>query len=385
MHAAEFPPSAWARQIPLSEGAFACVPQPLPPDLEFGWDFAARLAEGQRALGELDGIARTLPNPHLLIGPFVRREAVLSSRIEGTRSDLADLVLFEVGGEPRSADAREVANYVIALEYGLARLKQLPLSLRLLRELHGRLMEGARGEHLTPGEFRRSQNWIGPPGSTIQAATYVPPPNPEMHEALNALEKYLHAESPLPPLVRFALVHSQFEAIHPFLDGNGRVGRLLITLQMCDARLLRQPLLYLSAFFERHREDYYRLLLGVSTEGQWEEWIGFFLTGVAEQARDAVWRAGKLLDLWRDYRARLQTARSSALLPRLVDSLFEGPAVTTATVRRHLKITQRAAMMNIRRLEDARVLREVTGKQRYRVWVAPDIIELTNADRPSAT
>src|SRR5205823_4900627 len=164
------------------------------------------------------------------------------------------------------------------------------------------------------------------------------------------------------------LVHCQFESIHPFLDGNGRVGRLLITLQLCEAGLLRQPLLYLSAFFERHRDDYYRLLLGVSIRGEWEEWIGFFLTGVADQAGDAVWRAGRLLDLWRDYRRRFQTARASALVPQLVDSLFESPAVTTLTVRRHLKVTQRAAMMNIKKLEDAGIVREVTGRQRYRVW-----------------
>ena len=229
-------------------------------------------------MSELAGAARTLPNPHLLIGPFIRREAVLSGRIEGTQASLSDLFFFEASGaaDPAVPDVREVSNYVKALEHGLARLDALPISLRLIREIHAKLMEGVRGEHLTPGEFRRSQNWIGAPGCTLMEAIFVPPPEEEMMECLGELEKYLHEPSALLPLVRLALVHYQFETIRPFLDGNGRIGRLLITLLLCAEGLLSEPLLYLSAYFERHRQDYYRCLLDVSHAGQWSHWISFF-------------------------------------------------------------------------------------------------------------
>ena len=218
------------------------------------WGLAGRLSEADRALSELAGVARNLPDPRLLIGPFARREAVLSSRIEGTQASLSDLFFFEAadsvvraGDRVPPEDVREVANYVRAMEYGRRRLRELPISLRFIREIHGKLMEGVRGQHLTPGEFRRSQNWIGPPGCTLMDATHVPPRVPEMMQCLDAFEKFLHAESPFPALVRMALIHYQFEAIHPFLDGNGRVGRLLISLLLCHDGLLSEPLLYLSA------------------------------------------------------------------------------------------------------------------------------------------
>jgi Fic family protein len=333
-------------------------------------------------------MARTLPNPHLLIAPFVRREAVLSSRIEGTRASLSDLFAFEASGvaDPRTSDVREVANYVDALGYGLKRLAELPISLRLVREMHARLMSGVfgvRGEHLTPGEFRRSQNWIGPPGCSLANATYVPPPEVEMREALDNLEKYLHTASPLPlpPLVRMALVHYQFEAIHPFLDGNGRIGRLLITLLLCAEGLLPQPLLYLSAYFERHRPDYYRLLLAVSQEGSWTEWVSFFLDGVAQQSQDAIKRSSRLLDLWHTYRDRLQSERSSPLALRMVDELFSYPVVTLASATRLLGVTPRAAQNNIDKLVAEGILQETTGRQRNRVYAASRIIEIVEAEK----
>jgi len=363
-------------QTPLGYGAY--IPGPLEPALDLDISLVRRLSAADRALSELAGIARTLPNPHLLIGSFVRREAVLSSRIEGTQASFSDLLFFEAAnvGERDVPDVREVANYVQALEYGIARLRELPLSLRLIREMHERLLSGVRGEKQTPGEFRRSQNWIGPPGCTLIDATYVPPPEDEMKQALNDLERYLHAKSSVPPLIRLALIHYQFEAIHPFLDGNGRIGRLLTTLLLYTEGLLPQPFLYLSAFFERYRDDYYRLLLQVSQRGSWTEWISFFLRAIEVQSKDAIARSAQLLHLWREYRALLQEARASALLLQLVDNLFAYPAITNVGASRRLNITPRSSQLNIEKLVAAGILKEVTGQKRNRLYMAPRIIEI---------
>lgn len=373
---ADFLEGAWGRLVRTPQGAWATVPRPLPPDIAPSWELVARLSEAERALAELAGVARNLPNLDLLIRPFVRREAVLSSRIEGTQAALSDLFFFEAAHpeRPEFPDVREVANYVQALEFGLDRLSSLPLSLRLIRELHALLLEGVRGNQLTPGEFRRQQNWIGPPGCSLGDATFVPPPLPEMQEALEGLEQFLHAESPLPALLRMALIHYQFEAIHPFLDGNGRVGRLLLSLLLCHEQLLPQPLLYLSAFFERHREDYYRLLLAVSQKGAWPDWLDFFLRGVGTEARDAVVRIHRLLDLRDGYRRRLGEARSPALLLRLVDELFARPFFTVGEVARRLNVTHRTAAQLIAKLEQPGLVREVTGQKRNRVFAALEVL-----------
>lgn len=382
MRPADFSENKSGHLISTPQGYWAFVPAPLPPSLDLTWEFVRQISEAERALSELAGIARNLPNPHLLINPFIRREAILSSRIEGTQAGLSDLLFFEADNtsEPRVADVREVLNYVRALQYGLTRLKDLPVSLRLLREIHEQLMQGVRGAGLTPGEFRRSQNWIGLPGCTLMDATYVPPPVTEMNEALGALENYWHTPSSLPLVVRLAFIHYQFEAIHPFLDGNGRTGRLLLTLLLCEAGALPQPLLYLSAFFEHHRQDYYRLLLAVSQHGAWSEWIAFFLRGVAEQSLDAVRRSHALLDLWRRYREQFQSVRSSALLLGLIDKLFDAPAITIAGITRQFGITPRAAQMNVDKLIEAGILKEATGRQRNRIFVAPEIISITEAE-----
>jgi Fic family protein len=385
MHPADFTAEKNGQVIKTALDYWAFVPNSLPPPLTLSWELVNHLSAADRALSELAGTARTLPNPHLLIGPFIRREAVLSSRIEGTQASLSDLLFFEASGsvDPKVPDAREVANYVKAMEYGLTRLKKFPLSLRFIRELHERLMEGGRGEHLTPGEFRRSQNWIGPQGCTLMDATYVPPPVEHMEHALGQFETYLHAASALPLLIRLAAVHYQFEAIHPFLDGNGRIGRLLITLLLCKEGALSQPLLYLSAYFERNRNEYYRLLLAVSQAGHWVDWISFFLRGVAEQSRDALVRSGRLLSLWQEYRAKIQSARSSALQLRLVDQLFAYPAITTNQASKLLKVTHRSAQLNIDKLIHKGILKEVTGKQRNRVFVAPQIVRIIEAQHAS--
>ena len=245
------------------------------------WDqsLAVVLSEADRAVGRLAGEGRRIPNPHLLIRPFVRKEAVLSSRIEGTQATLGELLAAEAGAavDRNPEDLREVGNYVVALEYGLGRLGTLPMSLRLVRELHERLMRGVRGDVATPGEFRHSQSWIGPPGCTLNDATYVPPPPMELMTCLDAWERFLYDDT-VPPLIHAALVHSQFEAIHPFLDGNGRVGRLLITLLLVSRDIIPSPLLYLSAYFEATRDEYYARLLGVTERGEWEEWMTYFLS-----------------------------------------------------------------------------------------------------------
>ena len=378
----DFSESSPGRLIKAQGAYWAFVPNPLPPALEVDWALAEPLAEASRRLGELAGITRTLPNPHLLIAPFVRREAVLSSRIEGTQASLADLARFEMGPANSAAatDVSEVANYVRALDYGLARLESLPMSLRLLREIHQRLMKGVRGDHATPGEFRRSQNWIGGPGSTLADATYVPPPVHEMTVALDAFEKFLHARSPLPPLVRLALLHQHFEAIHPFLDGNGRVGRLLITLLLCEWQLLPEPVLYLSAFFERRRQEYYAHLLAVNQHGAWRDWVLYFLEGVRTEADDAIHRSRRLLDLRQAYRAGLERARAPGLSLRLVDNLFTVPATSVPRAAKLLRVTQRSAQLTVGKLAQAGILVEVTGRKRDRVFVAREILRVLEAE-----
>ncbi len=265
------------RRVRCPGGYSAYVPEPLPPPIQWSAGLSAALSTADRAVGRLSGEGRRPPNPHLLIRPFVRREAVLSSRIEGTQATLGELLAAEAGAavERSPADLREVGNYVVALEYGVERLRTLPLSLRLVRELHDKLMRGVRGDAATPGEFRRSQNWIGPAGCTLGNAAFVPPPPERLMECLGSWEVFLHDET-LPPLVHAALAHSQFEAIHPFLDGNGRVGRLLITLLLVTKGVLPSPLLYLSAWFEATRSEYYARLSGVTERGEWEEWLDYF-------------------------------------------------------------------------------------------------------------
>jgi Fic family protein len=380
MNAAEFVATT-GKLVPIPEKAWAFVPAPLPPRLDSTWSLINAATVADRAIGLLSGIGRTLPNPELLIQPFVRREAVLSSRIEDTQASLADLALFEAEGQPESeqSDVREVANYIEALRFGTERLAELPLSLRFIKEVHERLMRDVRGSTRAPGEFRRVQNWIGPPGSTLATASYVPPPASEMMAALDAFEKYLHADSQLPMLIRAAIIHYQFEAIHPFLDGNGRVGRLLITFLLHTAGMLEQPLLYLSAYFERNRSEYYARMLEVSRRGAWLEWIDFFLRGVTEQASDAVVRSKRLLDLWKAYRQRVTSARSSALLLALIDHLFATPATTVTNVANMFDITYAAAKNNVDKLVRAEILRDPKDGRWPKIYIATELIDALEA------
>lgn len=364
------------RHILCPGGYRAFVPDPLPPETPWTPELVRALSDADRTIGRLAGEGGRLPNPHLLIRPFVRREAVLSSRIEGTQATLGELLAAEAGAavERSPADLREVANYVVALEYGIKRLKKLPLSLGLLRELHQKLMAGVRGNYATPGEFRRSQNWIGPPGSTLANAVYVPPPPTELMACLGDWEKFLHDRS-LPALVQIAMIHSQFEAIHPFLDGNGRVGRLLITLFLVEREILPTPLLYLSAFFEATRRDYYERLRGVTERGEWSEWLQYFLNGIARQAEDALGRAERINGHLAEW--RVAAAGTSSRVPlALVDQLAANPFLTIKGAARRLDVAFTTAQRAVAKLEQLGIVREVSQAKRDRVYCAKALMDI---------
>jgi Fic family protein len=365
----------------------AFVPNPMPTELSLAPQEVRLLSNADYALGRLAGSAGRLVNPYLIGQPLLRREAILSSRIEGTFTTPEQLVLFEAGVVPASmdarvaADTREVLNYVRAMERGIELLKTIPVSLRLLREIHGVLLDDVRGSEDRPGEFRTVQNYIGSRHASIADARFVPPPVPEMQEALGRWEHDLHLDpDPLPLLVRLAVAHYQFEAIHPFRDGNGRVGRLLIPLMLCAHERLSDPLLYMSAFFDRHRDEYMDLLLRVSTRGAWREWIAFFLQGVAECARDGQQLTDGLLALRERYHGLLRSARSSGLLAKLVDHLFSVPSITIGQAASLLGVTPAAASHNLRKLQELNVIAEMTGRTRGQVFVAREILSFVGRD-----
>jgi Fic family protein len=380
MDTALFKKSPSGKLVRAPGGYWAFVPGPLPPKLEWDDALVSVLSKADIAVGTLSGLGETLPNPHLLIYPFIRREAVLSSRIEGTQSSLSDLLLFEATQVEKWGDVREVQNYVRAMEYGLKRLDEMPLSLRFIRELHGILMEGVRGQQATPGEFRQSQNWIGSAGAVLDEATYVPPPVPEMQECLNQLEKFLHADTRLPLLVGAALVHYQFEAIHPFLDGNGRIGRLLVTLLLCQRNILSKPLLYLSASFEEHRDEYYDLLLKVSSVGAWRKWIEFFLRAVAEQSGEAVSRSRRLQELQHSYLRLATEKRLAPTAAQLVGLVLMKPVISAKTVQDNLKVTPQGARKAINALVEVGILTEVTGRKRDKAYAAKEILKALDGE-----
>jgi len=354
---------------------WAFVPHPLPPSLEWDGALVSQISRADLAIGTLSGLGEMLPNPHLLIYPFIRREAVLSSRIEGTQSSLSDLLLFEAIRVEKQRDVKEVQNYVRAMEYGLKRLNELPLGLQFIRELHGILMEGVRGESATPGEFRQSQNWIGLTGASLNDAIFVPPPALEMQDCLHQLEKFLYTDIELPPLVQAAMIHYQFETIHPFLDGNGRIGRLLVTLFLCQKKVMAKPLLYLSAFFEQHRQLYYDLLLNVSQTGAWREWIEFFLLAVTKQSDDAVSRSRYLLDLLRQYSQMAREKRLSPTAGQLVELIFMKPVLNTKTAQEFLKVSYPSAQYALSSLENAGIVTEVTGRKRDKAYAAKEVLK----------
>lgn len=379
MRSEDFSSARAGRVVTTLQGYNAFIPTSLPPQLVYTPRLVQVLSEASRLLGELAGLGRLLPNPYLLTRAAIRREAELSSRIEGTISNLEDLFRYEVEGDDTiRSDVHEVYNYVVALEYGLKRLADLPVSQRLIREIHRELMTDVRGGYAMPGEFRTSQNWIGPPGCTLNEATIVPPPVNEMTDALDALERYIHAPCDTPKVIRLALIHYQFEAVHPFVDGNGRVGRLLISLLLSYWELLPQPLLYLSAYLERYRREYYEHLLTVSQRGEWEDWIEFFLRGVRSEAGDAVRLARDLLNMQACYRAELREQRLTKITLSVLDSLFANPLLTVPSIRDRWQVNFRTAQGAIENLERAGILGEITGGRRDRIWLAQDILDLLN-------
>ncbi len=379
MKASNFVANAPGRIVRNLDGADAFAPNPLPSMMPLDEETNRLFRRAIQGVAELRGLGRSFQNPLLLINPFLQREAVLSSRIEGTHASAEQLALFEVApttGE-QTNDVREVNNYVRAMQYGIAQIRDgRRVSLGLIKELHRILLTGVRGENLQPGEFRQRQNFIGS-SRVITEARYVPPPAAYLPEVLDDLARYFTSMDEDYFLVQIALVHYGFEAIHPFLDGNGRIGRLLIALLLCDYRYLPDPLLYLSAYFERHRDQYMDALLAVSQKAAWKEWIDFFLIGVAEQASDAIWRIEKLQDLQREYQSKLYALphRTTTVL-RLADQLFATPAVTAASVATSLGVTDKSARQTISRLVDAGILREVTGRDYGRIYLASQIVDV---------
>ena len=363
-------------------GYSAFVPKPLPPDpaIAFDGELQTLLSKADRALGRLDGSVQTLPNPDLFVFMYVRKEAVLSSQIEGTQSSINDILKVEaqVFDPQRPNDVHEVLNYVTAMNHGLDRLQELPLSIRLIREIHERLMHGVRGHHNNPGELRTTQNWIGPGGCTLHDATFVPPPPHEVAKILGQLENFMHGDDQLPMLIKIGLVHAQFETIHPFLDGNGRVGRLLITFLLCQADILQKPVLVLSHYFKKRRIDYYNCLQNVRDDGDWEGWLKFFLRGISEVSNEATDTARKIVSLRENHRGRITDnfGRSAANGHTLLESLFKRPIINVATVAEKLEITFAAANNLVQRFVDQQMLFEITGQQRYRLFSYEPYISL---------
>jgi len=367
-------PTRAGRYITQPTGYKAFIPSPLPPKPPIIWDTELQqvLSQADMALGRLDGIATILPNPDLFVALYVRKEAVLSSQIEGTRATLLDIFDYETTGE-MVKDVDEIVNYIRAMNKGLKRLKTLPVSLRLIKEIHEELLKGVRGEHRTPGEFRTSQNWIGPPGSTIRNAVFVPPPPHDMQTALGDLEKFIHKKDDLPILVKNALIHGQFETIHPFLDGNGRVGRLLITFLLVHNDILKQPLLYVSYYFKQNRQEYYDRLNNIRNNGDWEGWLKFFLRGVYEISKQSTEAAQKILSLQERDRARIVHSPNGL---ELLNHLFMNPLITIHEIRRLTGISHATAGRLVKQMIKLGILNEITGYARNRKFLYKDYFDI---------
>jgi Fic family protein len=348
------------------------MPAPLPPkpSVNITGELQKVLSKADRSLGRLDGSIQTLPNPDLFVYMYVRKEAVLSSQIEGTQSSLQDLLAVEaqLSGVNRPRDVAEVVNYVNAMNYGLARLDTLPVSVRLIREIHKKLLTNVRGSNLAPGELRQTQNWIGPSGCNLGEATFVPPPHQYVQQALGDLEVFIQENSDLPLLIKIGLAHAQFETIHPFLDGNGRVGRLLITFLLCESGVLMKPVLYLSHYFKRHRQLYYESLQRVRDTGAWEDWLSFFLRGVADVSAQATETARRILALREEHRAEIaeHLGRSAGNGHRVLENLYQRPVMSTNDVKKLIGTSYPAANQLVAKLVDRGILSELTGNVRNR-------------------
>jgi Fic family protein len=366
-------------------GYRAFVPRPLPPkpSITIDDEIWSLLSKADQALGRLDGSTGSLPDADSFVFGYVIKEAVLSSQIEGTQASLVDVLRFEsdpVEAAPRSTDVAEVNNYIEAMNYGLARLQSLPVSLRLIREIHERLMKDVRGQDRRPGEFRATQNWVGTAGSPIEDADYVPPPPPEMLTALHDLETFIYGKQPMPDLVKVGLVHSQFETIHPFLDGNGRVGRLLITFLLCERQIMRRPLLYLSRYFNQNREAYYEHLQAVRDSGHWERWLKFFLRGVQEVAEEATATAQTIVSMREEQRrlvgSHFGRGAHKALL--LLEGLYFRPHLSVAAASSITGLTFPNANALVAQFVELGLLVEVTGRRRDRRFIFEPYVDVLN-------
>lgn len=370
------------RYVEQIEGYKAFIPNPLPPVPEINMDqeMWQLLSQADRALGRLDGSTDALPNPNLFVFMYVRKEAVLSSQIEGTQASLLDVLEFETKTlEPDNPqEVAEVVNYVNAINYGLERLQDLPVSLRLIREIHEKLMQGVRGAEKDPGEFRKRQNWIGSGRCSLAEATYVPPPPHEMEQALNNLEKFLHDPTPVPALIKTGLAHAQFETIHPFLDGNGRTGRLLITFLLCEQNILKRPLLYISHYFKKYRAEYYDRLQLVRDSGNWEGWLKFFLRGVYEVAQEASSTARKIVNMKEEHRQLVlnEMGRKAGNAITLLESLYFRPIVTVEHVQEITQVSYPNANTLVKGLCDVGLLQEITGQKRNRAFAYAPFLEV---------
>ena len=370
------------RYITQATGYRAFLPSPLPPapPVEVTGELQERLSRADRVLGRLDGSIQTLPNPDLFVYMYVRKEAVLSSQIEGTQSSLHDLLRAEarILTPTRPNDVDEVVNYIRSMNHGLKRLPELPVSVRLIREIHTELLRGVRGAHLTPGELRTSQNWIGPAGCTLNEAVFVPPPPHQLAQNMSELERFIHADTALPLLIKIGLVHAQFETIHPFLDGNGRVGRLLITFLLCEQGVLQKPVLYLSHFFKQHRQRYYAELQSVRDAGTWERWLVFFLDGIAEVSGQATETARRILALREEHRHAITDGfgRTAGNGHRVLEHLYERPIVSVGDVQELTGTTYPAANKLVARMFDCGILQEITGQTRNRAFMYQSYVDL---------
>ncbi|MEM9776931.1 MAG: Fic family protein [Chloroflexota bacterium] len=371
------------KYIQQPTGYRAFVPEPLPPSkppIQINGNLQIKLSQADRVLGRLDGSILTLPNPDLFVFMYVRKEAVLSSQIEGTRSSLQDILTAEakILSAELPSDIDEVVNYVHAMNYGLKRLDTLPISVRLIREIHEKLLAGTRGGHLIPGELRTSQNWIGPAGCTLGEADFIPPPKHEVAPSLAQLETFLHTDNTLPLLLKIGLAHAQFETIHPFLDGNGRVGRLLITLLLCEQEVLVKPVLYISHYFKKHRQTYYDQLQAVRDHGSWEAWLEFFVDGVIEVSKEATQTVREILLLREAHRQIIfdQLGKTAGNGQRVLDYLFEHPIISISEIRELLDSSYTAANNLVSNLEKVGIIQEFTGQSRHRRYIYQSYIRL---------
>lgn len=359
-------------------GYVSFIPKKLPPapPIQFDKEMLKLLSDADRKLGRLDGITQILPNPELFVAMYVQKEAVLSSQIEGTQASLTDVL--DSGSDSNNLDVGEIVNYVSAMNYGLKRIKEFPLCLRLIREIHAKLLEVGRGSNRNPGEFRNSQNWIGPAGCTLTNATFVPPTVSDMQQALADLENFFYADDELPSLIKIALIHAQFESIHPFLDGNGRVGRLLITFWLCSEQILSEPLLYLSYYFKLYRTEYYDRLMEVRKQGKWEEWIKFFLRGISYVSDEATESAKNIIALKDNYSKILSSYSNSNYL-KLFNNLFVSPFISKNQAAELLSTSYPTASAIIEEFISLNILVDITpNQQRNKRYCFADYVDILN-------